>query len=462
MDMTEVKRLRAPAQSGGAGFQPVLPRTISDLGLPEVFLNGLVLRVLYSLGDCSTQRLAQKMAIPAPVLRSLLHRLRVARLVEPLKSGEEGDGELWGLTAMGRSRAVESRSASAYVGPVPVTIEAYRRSVLDQAAEPTPSPSDIESALADLALDSDTCDRLGAAVASQRSFVVHGPPGSGRSSLVGKLALISRGTVWVPHAVLVGDEVLSVYDPALHRASNGLVRDVLAGNEESSDHFPRAAHQAAPISAGIGLDLRWANVFRPFIVAGAAHERTGFEIRPNSVDRSLSAPLHLKAAHGTLVLDDSAARPRARRELVGCLSGGLERGADLLSLPDHSVVEVPLRYRLVLVDSRPPWKNGYHRLGARFGHQVPLVPLSVSTYRRAALLAANELGLRWDEQAFKFLISNLHKQRSIPLFASIPFELFRRIAEHAHWRAASRIIDSESLARAWAGLFGSAPRAVAP
>ncbi len=433
MDMTESRRLRDQGAMRG-GFAPVTPRTIADTGVAEAFLNALLLRRLYSFGDACLKSLVDSLSLPAPVVRSILQRLRLARMVERLGAASDAGDEFWTLTTAGRARAAEARALNAYLGPAPVSVESYRRSLAEQPDETPPDAARLSAVLGDLAIDPGTLDQLGVALTSGRNFIIHGPPGSGRSSLVGRLSHMLRESVWIPRAVLLGDQVMSLYDPACHEI-------VPLTNGGTSLHDPR-----------------WVRVRRPVVMAGSATTEDSFRLSEQLGLCALAAPLQIKSAHGILVLDEPRTGMRSGGALCRRLTSAIESGRQTLVTSDKKVAELPLKTRLVVVDSRSPSKGGYHRMGLRFGHRVSLAPLHPELYRQVLSRAAQAAGLPVDQVGVEYLCQDLHRRSTIPLLSSIPSELIRRISDQARWRAVKAEVNPDSLERAWCSLFGTSTR----
>lgn len=430
MDMTESRRLRDQSALRGE-FAPVAPRTIADTGVAEAFLNALLLRHLYSLGDACPRSLIDSSSLPAPVVRSILQRLRLARMVERLGAASDAGDEIWTLTTGGRARAAEARALNAYLGPAPVSIESYERSLADQADETPPDAARLSAVLGDLALDPRTLDQLGVALASGRNFIIHGRPGSGRSSLVDRLSHMFQGTVWIPRAVLLGDQVMSLYDPS--------------------------HHEIVPLTNGGAslYDPRWVRVRRPVVMAGSGTAKASFGLSEQLGLYALAAPLQIKSAHGILVLDEPRDGMRSGRALCSRLTSAVESGRQIVVTPDKKVAELPLKTRLVVVDSRAPSKGGYHRMGLRFGHRVSLAPLHPELYRQVVSRTAQAAGLSVDQVSLDYLCQDLHRRSTIPLLSSIPSELIGRISDQARWRGIAGEVNPDSLEHAWYSLFGT-------
>ncbi len=436
-------------------FTPHSPRKISDTGLPQSFLSNLMLRHLYARGESAAGQLAQGLALPVVVIQSLLNRLRAAGVVEPLCAPDYSGAGSWALSAAGRRLAAEARAAGRYLGPAPVSLADYQRGLALQQPTHSVKQTCLDSAFNGLALEPETLEQLAGALASGRGFVIHGRPGSGRSALVSALGELEPEGLWLPRALLVGDQVMLVYDPDLHRpVGAGGCTDGFRSAEGFSDDSG-LQRPAMPGTSGCrSFDERWVFVRTPLVVAGAGHGVQAFDARTDAISGAILAPLHIRAAQGWMVVDDAMGSLRTRRALLTRLAAAVQSQVEMLRLPDGSDARVPVHCRLVAVGSRPPWRDGYHRNGARFGPAVALPALRPETYRRAIRSAANRLAPGVEEAVVTGAIDALHGRSRVPRLASIPFELLRRVEDEARYQGRSVTPDLHALTRAWIGLFG--------
>lgn len=443
MDMTELSRAGSLPDRPQSGFSPRPPVTLEDTGLPAAWLNRLLLRHLYVAGDLRLSSLSARLLLPVSLLETLIGKFRMAKLIEPIDTGPSSAEWTFSLTDSGRARAAEAYAQCRYVGPAPVSLDSYRRSIAARADPASPGRDRLGETFKSLALDDSTFEQLGVALASQRSFVVHGPPGSGRSALVGRLAAISRGTVWLPHAVLAGDQVVRVFDPEVH---------------QPAAVFPDHGEQPLPIdwsTQGMtrSVDGRWVECREPVVmVDGAMPEGCRSEGRSLS-DGSIDPPAYVKASPGTIIIDN--ARGRASNRLLRRLEQAIESGRCVVPVDGQRPIDLPLRARLVTVEPRPPARNGQKSSIARMTHAVSVGPLSVGSYRHAAQLAANKYGLKCDSNALDCLLALHGRADGIPRLGSIPDALFRRIAARSQWLNARPVIDRNQLDWAWQEIFGS-------
>ena len=434
MDMTDLHRADWRVEAIPGAFFPECPVTIGDSGLPAGWLNQLVLRHLYGGGEIDVARLSARLHLSGDITRHIIRQFQIARLVEPVGRHPDSGECVFRLSDLGRARAAESTRRSAYVGPAPVSLDSYRASLSGQSSWSTPQPADLAHALSDLAVDESTVNQLGAALASQRSFVVVGPRGSGRSSLVGRLAAISRGTVWIPHALLAGDQVIRVLDPLVHQPAD-----------------PQAS--SAPDDPVKPSDPRWRLCLEPVVRIDTAARGAELGLHRSTDGAALEAPAHVKAALGTLIVDDAGQGPGALKAVIDRVAPAIERGIDSWVTPGNQRIDMPIRLRLIAVDGARIDQSDPFVPASRWGAPVVIGALSEPSYRRALEIALARVGALPTPEFVQGVLEHHAQASDIPRLASIPDALTQWIAHDARWRGQQPVYDRDTLERAWRQVF---------
>ncbi len=164
-------------------FHPMAPRRSADTGLSRAFLSNLVLKTFYYRSDLTGHELARSLRLLFSVVEEHIAELRREKLIEV--KGAEGStyaAYRFGITQLGRERAREALKVSQYVGPAPVTLDAYAAGMLAQSASREPvNPANLEAGLSHLVLPRDVIQQVGPAINAQRSLFLHGAPGNGKT-----------------------------------------------------------------------------------------------------------------------------------------------------------------------------------------------------------------------------------------------------------------------------------------
>lgn len=439
---TALDGLAASASLGAVETErvPVLPRqprTLRDTGLEPRFVTALVVKAMHASGKTALSILTGRLHLSIGVVREVLQSLVAEQQAEVAWCGESDIDVHYQLTAFGQRAAVEYLAESRYVGPAPVTLDAYRAVVERQSLRQPDSvritPAELHAVLADDSIEPAVCDLLGAALHSQRPLMLYGPSGSGKTTLARKLARLHHEPVAVPHAVLVKHEIVQVHDPALHPAPL----------------------QSRMLEDRRSCDARWALCQRPLVHTGAELARDMLELHCDAAGGVLRAPPHLLANNGLLVLDDIGRQRVPAGELLYRLLGALERGTDHVAMPGGATHALPFDVSLVLATGLVPESVLDDSCLRRIGYRIPVGPLSEPAYR--ALLRRQCLlrGIDLDEGAIDYLINELHRRTRRPLLAGVPHELLSRIADFAGFAGRVPRVDADSVVQAWSSLFGA-------
>ena len=159
---------------------PANPTSISGTGLSIAFLADLAIKTMYSRGLTLGNEIAESLRLPfVGVIDKVLESLRMQRLIEV--TGSVGIGKSsyrYAISQGGREHARELLEQSEYVGPAPVTLEAYTQMVSAQSlAGQSVSRDDLNRVLSHLVLGDNLINQLGPAINSRRSIFLFGSTG---------------------------------------------------------------------------------------------------------------------------------------------------------------------------------------------------------------------------------------------------------------------------------------------
>ncbi|MCA9050814.1 MAG: hypothetical protein KDA89_18880, partial [Planctomycetaceae bacterium] len=264
---------------GGERFWPTDPKSVQELGLTEPFLESLVSKLLLSGGNMTGRAVASELCLPFKITEATLERLRTRRLVTHCGSGSFND-YVYGLSDEGRKRAQTFHAECAYVGPAPVPLMDYIISVEAQAICDEPiRRAELTDAFQDISISGEMLDLLGPAVNSGSGMFLYGAPGNGKSTLAKRITSCFGQEIWLPHAIIDGRQIITLFDPAYHHTVDQ--------SGQTNSHDPR-----------------WVRVRRPTVVVGGELTLDSLEIRHDPVSNISEAPLHMKSNCGCLLIDD--------------------------------------------------------------------------------------------------------------------------------------------------------------
>ncbi|MEJ2115001.1 MAG: AAA family ATPase, partial [Gammaproteobacteria bacterium] len=226
MDVTNVLEMKPRHSDYMVGDLQVIarrPKSISETGLGKHFLQELVVKHLSEGGKTNLRQLSGRLALAGPILENILNAMRKDAWIEVLGPASDQSSLRYALTDRGRAAAAEALLKSGYIGPAPVPLDRYNQVVRVQSVHlQQVTKSDMQNAFASVVVDEDLIDQLGSAVHSGRAIFVYGSPGTGKTFLCQRLAWLFQDAVLVPHAIVIDNTVVQVYDPSIHKPINYL------------------------------------------------------------------------------------------------------------------------------------------------------------------------------------------------------------------------------------------------
>ncbi len=307
------------------------PNSLDELDIKQSLVTDILLRLTYNEGEVSVTRAEEVMKLPYRIMDELLSWMQQEHLVEVSKAvGSLGRrGYVYSLTESGRARAKEALERTLYVGPAPIPLEKYTKSVLLQAKINQLSRAQVQQALNHLILPKDFDRKIGPAVNAGSSLFLYGPPGNGKTTIAESIAKLLGGgePVWIPYAVTVGGSIIQIFDSLIHRLSS----------EERGN-----------------TDERWGLFQRPSVMVGGELTMDHLELRYEAVAKFYEAPLQMKANTGMFLIDDFGRQHISPTDLLNRWIVPLETRIDFLRLNSGQTFEIPFKQLLVFSTNLDP------------------------------------------------------------------------------------------------------------
>ena len=393
------------AMLAGESFWPTEPRSLQELGLSEPFLDAFLCRLLLSGGNITGRQAAQDVCIPFRIVETLLEKLRARRLLAHCGSASLND-YIYGLTDEGRKRAQVYHSECAYVGPAPVPLMDYVISVEAQAIGDEPiRRSDLQDAFYSVSISTDLLDMLGPAVNSGSGLFLYGAPGNGKSTLARCITSCFGQEIWIPHAIMDGREIITLYDPSYHI------------QVDQAENAP-------------GYDRRWVRVRRPTVVVGGELTMDNLEIRHDPVSNISEAPLQMKSNGGCLLIDDFGRQRISPTDLLNRWIIPLENRHDFLTLATGKKIQVPFEQLIIFSTNLDPSDLVDEAFLRRIPYRIEVGDPDAAEFHRLFQISADKLGCDYDQDTVDYCLERYYHSEQRPLRRCHARDLLLQIRHH--------------------------------
>jgi hypothetical protein len=412
----------------GDVFAPAPPANLQSTGIDAGQLTDLILKLAFTVPNFTTEWAAKRLHLPLALVRDLLEPLRQELMLDVL--GAAGPlGFRYSVAPRGRERAARAVEISSYVGPAPVSLEAYTAMLTWEIGRfPAVTADVVGRAVSELVLPDDAVTAAGMACCSGRSLFIFGPPGNGKTSLGRLLHTAFQGEIWVPHCISIDSSIIKVFDPLWHQP--------IAFEHERT------------------ADQRWVRIRRPFIVVGGEATMESFELAFSPSLRFYEAPLHFKANGGTFLIDDFGRERMDPHLLLNRWITPLEHGIDYFTLRTGQKIQVPFRQMLILATNLDPNQVMDAAFLRRMGYRLYLGNPSAEQYAQIFTRYASRRGLAVSPSLIEHLLAR-YRDEQRPFRACEPRDLIERAFDFCDFRGRAPELTEESLDQAWKGYFGN-------
>lgn len=411
------------------------PRILEETGLRETFVAELIAKHLQTSGVLTLSDLVGRVALAGPILEKVLGFMKAEGLVEVRSQKRDNAGLRYALTERGRNLALEATSRSGYVGPAPVPLSDYARVVREKTVHGRAvTRQDVEHLFDGMVIREELVDQLGQSMNSGRSIFIYGPAGTGKTYISQRLARLFHDLTLIPHAILVDQTIVRVFDPMLHKAVS-------------------VADDSQALMLEHGHDPRYVSCERPVIVVGGELTAELLEVQYDPATRQYEAPLQLKANNGLFLLDDLGRQKVHPDVILNRWIVPMEEQRDYHSLGAGQHFVVPFDEVLIFSTNLKPLDLADEAFLRRIGYKIHFGHLTEEQYRTIWRDACREQSVPYEPEIIDYLVHELHGKADMPLKPCHPRDLLGIALDRIRYKNMPRALTRELLEFAWESYF---------
>lgn len=414
---------------------PAPPDNLAQLGIEPRIVFDILVKFLSTAGHGTTASIAETLAVSRRLASALIEQARAQGIAE-LKPGIVAGELRVELTPRGRSMAVEAFANNAYIGPLPVSLNAYSERVRQQTIRSeTILPRQVAAAMEPLALPGDLLAKVGIAANSGRSMLLYGAPGNGKTSIAERMVRMFGAMVLVPHCFEVGGQIVKVFDPSVHRRL-GSAADPATSASLFADEF----------------DPRWVPCRRPFVAAGGELSLDMLDLKFEETARFYEAPLHVKAMNGVLLIDDFGRQLVRPEALLNRWVVPMDRRIDFLKLHTGQSFQIPFDQLLVFSTNLSPRDLMDGAFLRRLPYKIHVHGPDEGEFAKLLLTAAEDRGVAYSIEAIAWTIERIRTHGTALAFYQAS-EIPQQIADLCAFLDRPAVADEDTIGFALGNLL---------
>jgi predicted ATPase with chaperone activity len=403
------------------------PQSFAELDVRQAVLEDLALKILYLSGSLSISELSEKTRLSFEVAKELAYQLRAELFCQV--TGMNANIPQISITTQGRTRAMELLSQNHYTGPAPVSLESYVEQTRQQSIRKVEvHAEDVQRAFAHLVIGNDKLRQFGTALNSGSSIFLYGPPGTGKTTIAETLSrVVAEDAVWIPYALEVDGQIITVFDPAIHKRT------------EESKLMSR--------------DGRWVLCQRPAVLVGGELTAEMLDLQLNPVTKFYVAPAQMKANNGVLIIDDFGRQRIRPEDLLNRWVVPLDRRIDFLALAGGKKIEVPFEMLVVFASNMDPAELVDACFLRRIQTKIQIGTVTDEQFSEIFRRVAEEHQVAFEAGVPKDLINFIRGTLKQELRQCYPRDIVNQVLWAARYEGKEPHLDHASLAQAVEAYF---------
>lgn len=407
-------------------IHPPIPQTVEETGLDLSFIAELVLKHALFMGEFRMTDVAERVKLSLSVIDRALEMLKRDRYVEVKGgTGYTSTTYTFKVTEAGKSYGTELLQLCRYVGPAPVTLNDYQTTVKRQTIKSVLIPEDeVAKGFSHLIIRKNVLQLIGPAISSGKAIFVYGPPGNGKTAIAETVGRLLPETVYIPHAMMVGGQIISMFDPV--------------------------SHVPVEQERGTVADPRWMLIKRPVVITGGELVMRMLDLNFNPISKYYEASLQLKANNGLFIVDDFGRQQIDPQQLLNRWIVPLDRGIDFMTLHTGMKFSIPFDMVIIFSTNLDPGRLVDEAFLRRIQYKIQIGRPTLDEFRAIFQMVCTTYGVAFNQDSFDYLVENYYRKQAVEFNACHPRDLVDHIVVRARYYHQKPELSRENLDAAWA------------
>ena len=279
-------------------------------------------------------------------------------------------------------------------------------------------------------------EQVGPAVNAGKGVFLYGPPGNGKSVIAEGMGRALGGDLYVPYAIDIDGQIVTVYDPVTHEALE-----------------PTAGDGEVTIVRSAPRDRRWVRIRRPVVIVGGELTLDMLDLSFNPISKFHEAPLQMKANGGVFLVDDFGRQRMRPEDLLNRWIVPLESRVDYLTLHTGRKFQVPFEVLIVFATNLDPLSLADEAFLRRIPYKIPIGDPTLSQFTEIFELNCRRKGLRFHQVMVSYLIRRHYTPINRPLRACQPRDVLEQVIALSRYRGHEPVITRELIDAACRAYF---------
>lgn len=409
---------------------PPVPKSIEDSGLELSFITDLVTKHILFMGEFKLADVVDKVKLPISLINRVLEVLRREKLVEVKGATTYStDTYTFKITDQGQRRSSELLDLCRYAGPAPVSLEDYQNMIEMQTIKSVVVDEEsVSRAFSHLVCRDGLLKRIGPAVTSGQAVFVYGPSGNGKTAIAEAIGGLPVDTVYVPYAINVGGQIISVFDPV--------------------NHIP-----VAPTRSTGEVDHRWVLVRRPVVMVGGELVMRMLDLDFNPISKYYEASLQMKANNGIFIVDDFGRQLIEPRLILNRWIVPLDRHIDFMTLHTGMKFVIPFDMLVVFATNLNPSELLDEAFLRRIRYKIQIDRPNSDEFRQIFKAVCIANGIDFVQEVYDYLVGECYQKYGMERNACHPRDLIDHIVVDARYYKKPAQLTRESMTMACENYF---------